>query len=169
MRLSVFSASKKVQSGLLFNTTKRSGGFVSDLFTLREARDGDRVFLDAYCYSEGMDNLPDLENVTVAANSSDEAVGFVRIAIGGNGVAHVNPIVVHSSWRGYHVGEALMEDARRRFGELRLIARGSSKGFYERLGFEECPWEEIDMSVTENCDVCTLVPECRPCPMKKVR
>ena len=167
MQLGVFSASKKVQSRPFFNTTRRSGGFMGDLFALRGAREGDRAFLDAYCYSEGMDNLPDLENVTVAVNSADEAVGFIRIAVGSNGVAHVNPIVVHSSWRGYRVGEALMEDAQRRFGELRLIARGSSKGFYEKLGFGECPWEEIDMSVTENCDVCTLVPECQPCPMKK--
>ncbi|MBR5259307.1 MAG: GNAT family N-acetyltransferase [Eggerthellaceae bacterium] len=137
------------------------------LFTLRPARESDRAYLDPYCYSEGMDYLPDLENVTVAANSGNEAVGFIRIAFGNYGVAHVNPIVVHSSWRGYHVGEALMADAQARYGELRLIARGTSKGFYERLGFEACPWEEIDMTVTENCEVCTLVPECNPLPMKK--
>ena len=137
------------------------------LFTLRPARHEDRVFLDAYCYSEGMDYLPDLDNVTVAANSADEAVGFIRIAIGSNGVAHVNPVVVYSAWRGYHVGEALMEDAQNRYGELRLVARGSSKGFYDRLGFEACSWDEVDLSVTENCDICTLVDECQPCPMKK--
>ncbi len=137
------------------------------LFTLRPAHDADRPFLDAFCYAEGMDNLPDLENVTVAANSADEAVGFIRIAIGANGVAHVNPVVVYPSWRGYHVGEALMSHAQQRYGELRLVARGSSKGFYERLGFSACPWEEVDLSVTENCDICTLVDECQPCPMKK--
>ncbi len=137
------------------------------LFTLRPARDEDRAFLDAYCYAEGMDYLPNLENVTVAANSGDEAVGFIRIAIGANGIAHVNPVVVHPSWRGYHVGETLMEHAQQIYGELRLVARGSSKGFYEKLGFEACPWEEVDLSVTENCDVCTLVDECQPCPMKK--
>ena len=142
---------------------------MGDLFTLRPARAGDRALLDAYCYAEGMDYLPSLENVTVAANADDEAVGFIRVALGGNGVAHVNPVVVYNAWRGYHVGEALMESAQARYGELRLVARGSSRGFYERLGFEECPWEDIDMSVTENCDACTLVPECRPCPMKKVR
>ncbi|MBQ9953886.1 MAG: GNAT family N-acetyltransferase [Eggerthellaceae bacterium] len=137
------------------------------LFTLRPAKDEDRAFLDAYCYAEGMDYLPNLENVTVAANSGDEAVGFIRIAIGANGIAHVNPVVVHSSWRGYHVGETLMEHAQQIYGELRLVARGSSKGFYEKLGFKACPWEEVDLSVTENCDVCTLVEECQPCPMKK--
>lgn len=141
---------------------------MSELFTLRPAVEADRAYLDSYCYSEGMDYLPSLDKVTVAANADDEAVGFIRIAIGGNGAAHVNPVVVHSSWRGYHVGEALMADAQATYGELRLIARGSSKGFYLRLGFEECPWEEIDMSVTENCDGCSLVEECQPRPMKKV-
>lgn len=138
------------------------------LFTMRPAREGDRPYLDSYCYSEGMDNLPDLERVTVAVNSADEPVGFIRIAIGSNGVAHVNPVVVHKSWRGYRVGETLMEQEQQRYGELRLVARGSSKGFYDRLGFEPCPWDEVDLSVTENCDVCTLVEECQPCPMKKV-
>lgn len=137
------------------------------LFTLRPAAAKDRPLLDAYCYAEGMDYLPDLENVTVAANADDEAVGFIRIAIGENGIAHVNPVVVYPAWRGYHVGEALMADAQQRYGELRLVARGSSKGFYDRLGFAPCPWEEVDLSVTENCDVCTLVDECQPCPMKK--
>lgn len=139
------------------------------LFTMRPAREDDRPFLDAYCYSEGMDNLPDLENVTVAANAGDEPVGFIRIAFGNNGFAHVNPVVVHKSWRGYKVGETLVDDAQGRFGELRLVARGSSKGFYDRIGFSTCAWEEIDMTVTENCDGCTLVEECQPCPMKRER
>lgn len=137
------------------------------LFTTRPARQEDRPYLDSYCYSEGMDNLPNLDNVTVAVNSADEPVGFIRIAIGSNGIAHVNPVVVHKSWRGYHVGEALMAEQQELYGELRLVARGSSKGFYERLGFKPCPWEEVDLSVTEDCDVCTLVEECQPCPMKK--
>lgn len=137
------------------------------LFTLRPAREGDRPFLDSYCYSEGMDNLPDLENVTVAANAGDEPVGFIRIAFGSNGFAHVNPVVVHASWRGYKVGETLVDDAQARFGELRLVARGASKGFYDRIGFSKCAWEDIDMTVTENCDVCTLVEECHPCPMRR--
>ncbi|MBR3690012.1 MAG: GNAT family N-acetyltransferase [Eggerthellaceae bacterium] len=137
------------------------------LFTTRPARQEDRPYLDSYCYSEGMDNLPNLDNVTVAVNSADEPVGFIRIAIGSNGIAHVNPVVVHKSWRGYHVGEELMAEQQKRYGELRLVARGASKGFYDRLGFAPCPWEEVDLSVTENCDICTLVEECQPCPMKK--
>ena len=140
---------------------------MADLFSLRAAVEADRAYLDAYCWNEGMDNLPSLDDVTVAANGDDEPVGFIRIAWGGNGAAHVNPVVVHGSWRGYGVGRALVESAAAAHGELRLVARGASVPFYDALGFEPCPWELIDTSVTENCDGCELVEECGPKPMRR--
>lgn len=139
---------------------------MAELFSLRAAVEEDRPYLDAYCWNEGMDNLPSLERVTVAANGDGESVGFIRIAFGANGVAHVNPVVVHGSWRGYGVGRALMEAATAEYGELRLVARGASVPFYRALGLEDCAWELIDTSVTENCDGCELVPECGPQPMR---
>ena len=139
------------------------------LFTLRPAVEADREYLDSYCYGEGMDYLPSLDGVTVAANSADEPVGFIRIAQGGNGFAHVNPVVVHESWRGHAVGRALVNDAQRTYGELRLIARGNSKPFYDVLGFENCAWEDIDMTVTENCDGCPMFEECSPQPMRRAQ
>ena len=39
-------------------------------------------------------------------------------------------------WRGYGVASALIDEAFKAYGELRLIARGYNEGFYERLGFE---------------------------------
>ncbi len=140
---------------------------MADLFTLRAAVEADRPYLDAYCWNEGMDNLPSLERVTVAANADDEPVGFIRIALGANGAAHVNPVVTHASWRGYGVGRALMEAAAAEYGELRLVARGASVPFYDALGFEECDWGLIDTSVTENCEGCELVDECNPKPMRR--
>lgn len=138
-----------------------------ELFTLRPACEADRAYLDSYTYAEGMDYLPSLEGVTVAANADDEPVGFIRIAQGANGFAHVNPVVVHKSWRGYEVGRALVDDAQRTYGELRLIARGSSKPFYDKLGFVECAWGDIDTTVTEDCDGCPMREECAPCPMRR--
>lgn len=140
---------------------------MADLFSLRPAAEADRAYLDAYCWNEGMDNLPSLEGVTVAASADGEPVGFIRIALGADGTAHVNPVVVHASWRGYGVGRALMEAAEAAHGELRLVARGASVPFYRALGYEDCPWELIDTSVTENCEGCELVPECGPRPMRK--
>ena len=139
---------------------------MDELFTLRPARPGDKPWLDSYCAAEGMANLDGICGVTVAANASDEPVGFIQIARGRNGVAHVYPIVVHPSWRGYDVGSALIEDAHAKHGELRLVSRGSSVGFYERLGFEECAWDMVDDEQTEGCADCSMKDECKPLPMR---
>lgn len=136
------------------------------LFTLRPADEADRSYIDSYTYAEGMDYLPSLERVTVAANDADEPVGFIRVVVGDKtGVAFVNPVVVHGSWRGYGVGRALMENAAREYGELRLVSRGSSKPFYDALGFECCSWDLIEDGVSEDCTHCTLTEECKPQPM----
>lgn len=137
------------------------------LFTLRPAREADRPYLNAYCYGEGMDNLPSLQDVTVAQNADGEPVGFIRLALGANGAWHVNPVVVHASWRGHGVGQALTEWALTEKGELRLVARGQAVPFYERLGFAPCSWEDVDTAVTEECDGCPLAAECHPKPMRK--
>ncbi len=137
-----------------------------NLFTLRPAREADLTFLNSYNYTEGMDSLDGIEGVTVAANSSDEPVGFIRIAIGSSGNAFVNPVVVHKSWRGYDVGRALMDHALREHGELRLVSRGSSVGFYEAIGYVPCEWSEIDEGVSEDCDGCSWRDECGPVPMR---
>ena len=139
-----------------------------ELFTLRPAVEADRAYLDSYTYAEGMDYLPSLDRVTVAANSANEAVGFIRIVVGEKtGVAFVNPVVIHESWRGYGVGRALMEAAAREYGELRLVSRGSSKPFYDALGFECCDWDLIEDGVSEDCAHCTITEECKPQPMLK--
>lgn len=138
---------------------------MSELFTLRPARVDDMPWLNAYCAAEGMANLDDSVDVTVAVNDADEPVGFIQIAYGSRGVAHIYPIVVHPSWRGFDVGRTLIEDAHAHHGELRLVSRGSSIGFYERLGFVECPWDAIDNELTEGCVDCPMADECHPLPM----
>ena len=139
-----------------------------DLFSLRPAVEADRPYLNSYTYAEGMDYLPSLDGVTVAANADDEPVGFIRIVLDSQGVAHVNPVVTHGLWRGYGVGKALMEQAQQEHGELRLVSRGSSKPFYDVLGFECCGWDLIEKGVSEDCDGCEMRDECQPQPMRKV-
>ncbi len=128
---------------------------MADLFTMRDAREDDRRYLDAYTYEEGMDRLPSLDGVRVAVNAQDEPVALIRISLDSKGVARVNPIVVHASWRGYG-------------GELRLVSRGSSKAFYDAIGFAPCAWDLIEADVIEDCDGCPLFDECGPVPMRRV-
>lgn len=139
-----------------------------ELFTLRPAREDDMPYLDSYAYAEGMPNIPSPQNVTVAVNADDVPVGFIRINPDEAGVAHVNPVVTCATWRGYGVGRALVEDALRRFGELRLVSRGSSLAFYRALGFEDVPWDAIKPQIAAECDGCELYDECRPQPVRKV-
>ena len=134
-------------------------------FVLRPAKDEDRLYLDAFCFSERMDSLDDLSGVTVAVDVDDDPIGFIQIAIGSNGIAHVYPIVVNPIWRGQNVGSALISDALSKHGELRLVSRGSSVGFYKKLGFEECDWSLIDDECTEGCADCPTKDECSPLPM----
>ena len=123
--------------------------------------------IDALAHAEGMDSIPGANRVRVAVNGDDEVVGFCRLQDDVNGIAYVNPIVVYPTWRGYNVGRALMDDAHALAAELRLIARGTSVGFYRKLGFVEMPWEDVDLEAAEeDCDNCPYRAECHPVPMR---
>lgn len=137
------------------------------MFTIRDAREGDMALIDAYANAEGMDVIPGPDRVRVAVNADDEVVGFCRLQDDLNGIAYVNPIVTYSAWRGYGVGRALIVDAQEIAGELRLISRGASEGFYRKLGFEEMPWSEADLgAASEDCDDCPYREACGPVPMR---
>lgn len=139
---------------------------MTDLFAIRDARETDMDLINMYSTVEGMDKIPGIERVRVATNADDEVVGFCRLQDDINGIGYVNPIVVYEPWRGYGVGRALIEDAQALAGELRLVARGSSRGFYEKLGFEPLSWDEVDLkAASEDCDRCPVRETCEPIPM----
>lgn len=139
-----------------------------ELFRLRPAVEDDLPALCALSRGEGMDDIPGIEGVTVAESNVGDIVGFVRLVVGpANGIAHVEPIVTYPTWQGYGVGRALMEHALEERGEIRLVSRGTSTPFYQRLGYEPCEWDMIDTSVTEDCIGCPHWDECQPVPMVK--
>ena len=143
---------------------------MSELFTIRDARSEDMPLIDSYASAEGMDVMPGPERIRVAVNADDAVVGFCRLQDDEHGIAYVNPIVTYAPWRGYGVGRELIKDARRIAGELRLISRGASEGFYRKMGFVEMPWSEVDLqAASEDCDNCPYREECGPVPMKLVR
>ena len=140
---------------------------MSELFTIRDAREADMPLLDAYAADAGMDAMPGPERIRVAVDAADTPVGFCRLQDDAEGIAYVNPIVVYGPWRGYGVGRALIEDAHAEAGELRLIARGESAGFYRKLGFSDMPWGIADLAAaSEDCDRCAWRNECHPVPMR---
>jgi GNAT superfamily N-acetyltransferase len=140
---------------------------MGELFHIRDGRDSDLEYLDYYAALEGMDNMPGIERIRVAVNKDDVPVGFCRLQADRNGISYVNPIVVSEAWRGYGVGRALISDARSIAGELRLVSRGSSAGFYETLGFAPLDWSQVDLeAASEDCDNCPMRTECNPVPMQ---
>lgn len=138
---------------------------VDTLFTIRAGREEDRAALDELCLREGMDEVPSIEHVRVAVHSPHQVIGFIRIARDDKGIAFVNPVITHEAWRGFGVGRALMEEALAQYGELRLVARGKSVGFYKALGFKPLAWEGVKMDLVEDCDACELRDECHPQPL----
>ena len=143
---------------------------MTDLFSIRAAIEKDMPYIDAYAYYEGMDNIPGIDGVYVAVNADDIPVGFVRVVYSEQyeGVSYINPIVTASTWRGYGVGAALLQKAESLSNEIRLVARGTSKAFYDHMGYSAIPWEQVELTITENCSECTMTDECRPCPMRKI-
>lgn len=140
-----------------------------ELFHIRDARPDDKATVDAYSSAEGMDVFPSIDNIRVAVNDDDQVVGFLRLAFSDAGVAFVNPVVVYETWRGYGVGRALVEEALARHGELRLVSRGNSLGFYEALGFKRIPWDMIEMDLVDDCEHCGMRDECGPVPLARTR
>ena len=134
-------------------------------FALPPAQEAARAALALMCGMEGMDTFDELDDVTVAVNDAGEPVGFIRIVVGSNGVAYVNPVVVYPTWRGLGVGRALTDAVQERYGELRLVSRGAARPFYERMGFTACGWDMIVPGVSEDCDHCSWREECAPQPM----
>ena len=137
---------------------------MAGLFKLRKARNADLKLINAYAAAEGMDEIKSIKDIRVAANADDQCVGFLRLTRRG-GVAYVNPMATYSAWRGYGIGRALIEDALRREGELRLVSRGGSIEFYRKMGFRDAAWEDIHADVASDCDGCPMREECGPLPM----
>lgn len=142
---------------------------MDDLVTIRQAVEGDLATVEAYAALEGMGPIESVGNVRVAVNDSGEIVGFIRLVLDEQGICHVNPVVVYSTWRGYGVGRVLIDDALEDYGELRLVSRGTSLAFYRALGFEEIGWDAIHPPIAAECDGCELYGECGPTPMVKRR
>lgn len=141
---------------------------MGELFQIRDATPLDAALIDMYAQAEGMDVIPSIERIRVAVEGNDQVVGFCRLQEDVNGIAYVNPIVVYEPWRGYGVGRALIEDAAAIAGELRLISRGTSEGFYRKLGFVEFDWAEADLAAaSEDCHGCPHRETCGPVPMKR--
>ena len=91
--------------------------------------------------------------------------GTSYVALDGDRIVGVIPIVVDPQARRLGVGRALMQDARTRYGALLFVARGPAVPFYTALGCEQVERERISPDLGEDCDTCPDFAACRPVPM----
>ena len=132
---------------------------------IRAANENDITAINVLNESEGLDFVASIENTWVAVDVNDNLLGFIRMIMGNNGVMHINPVSTSKDYRGLGIGRMLVEDVVERFGEVRLIARGDTKGFYRALGAREINWTEVDPLAGHNCEGCAIVSSCAPMPM----
>lgn len=137
---------------------------VHELVTLRPAREEERESINELLMSEGFFTVTVVDNITVAANEDDEMVGFIRVADDDEGTAHIYPVVVYETWRGFNVGRVLVEYVMQSRGRVKLISRGYANAFYEALGFKPASWEDMADFVVADCEECELRDECGPQP-----
>lgn len=134
-------------------------------FSLRPFLESDTVALQALGEAEDMGTLRVFEHTEVAIDKNAAVVAFLRISIHDN-THYVNPVVVTPLWRGKGIGRALMDSARKRYGELRFVARSTSIPFYTTLGCTSIPWNMIASEIAADCTDCPLAEKCNPQPMQ---
>lgn len=130
-------------------------------FTLRPAEAHDAVGVATLMRLGGMSLAPDWQNAVVAVDADDAVVGYLRVQQTAKG-PHVAPVAVDPGWQGSGLGRALMEDAVKRHGYLKLVSRGEVAGFYRSLGCHEIPFSEISGDLEEDCEHCPDRELCQP-------
>jgi GNAT superfamily N-acetyltransferase len=107
---------------------------------------------------------------TVAVNANDEPVGFIYIYeindvedTEGNG-AYVYPVIVYKDWQHHGVARALIDDAVKRYGAIKLVACAESQGFYPKAGFKPMDWSGVAGIIAKDCETCADLKTCHPQP-----
>lgn len=139
---------------------------ISPAWRIRDAVEEDMQIINYLFATENFPDAPGPEGMRVAADNDNVIFGAIRIEIAPDGSANINPVVVFDVKKGMGVGAALVKDALKTYPDLRLVARGPSVGFYERLGFERCSWDDIDPKYIRDCDECPELANCGPVPFK---
>lgn len=135
-------------------------------YSIRDAQPQDMTAVNGLFSSQSFPDAPSAEGVRIAETPEGELVGALFLEVAPDGSENVKTIVVVEEARGFGVGAALMGDALASHLDLRLVSRGASVGFYERIGLKRCGWEDIDPIYRRDCDECPDLPTCNPVPFK---
>ena len=135
-------------------------------YHIRDAQLSDYERVNRLFSSQRFPDAPGVHGVRVAGSSDGCLLGALYVETAPDGSDNVKTVVVSPEARGHGIGAALMADALKRHPDLRLVSRGASVGFYERIGFKRCGWEDIDPMYRADCDACEDLPTCFPVPFR---
>ena len=132
---------------------------------LRSASATDREHLLELLLANDMDcsEVP-IEEFTLALDG-DEIAACIRFENCGESTL-LRPIVVAESYRGQGVGAYLLKQTLPQEKVTMLMARGSAVTFYEKIGFEQIPPEQVPQHQQDECRSCPDLQECKPQAME---
>ena len=78
---------------------------------------------------------------------------------------YLRAMAVHTAWHGQGVGSQLVRELLAGLDNVKVVARGYSAPFYEKLGFRPVEWEVIHEDMRRECVECPDVNTCKPVPM----
>ncbi len=130
---------------------------------LRDGRPTDRqVIQELLAYYQMEADLDPVE--FLVAEVDGFVVGAARLEWA-DGEAYIHPLVVAAGWHGRGIGHALVSQLLSKWPEIRVVARGSAAGFYERLGFTKTNWDQVFPTFISECQECPSRQGCQPVPM----
>ena len=107
----------------------------------------------------------------ILAKSNNQIIGYVALHIHSIRLAEIRSLIVHKNFQGRGIGKNLVEHAIKEGEELavqEVLALTYSKGFFEKLGFEEISKEEIpEHKIWQDCIKCKHFPICNEVAMMK--
>jgi amino-acid N-acetyltransferase len=109
--------------------------------------------------SELYDNVRDFW----VAESDGEIVGACACHVVWEDLAEVKSLAVRADWQGRGLGREFVDKAKaeaRALGVRRLFCLTFRREFFERMGFEPIPKEELPHKIWAECIKCPMFPDC---------
>jgi len=133
------------------------------MITVRRAEPEDLEIIIRIADACEMSHALPTENCLIAFEDS-WPVGFMRLEFV-NAVPYVRPIAVLPAKRGKGVAKRLLGIVLAKFGEVRVVSRGTATEFYRSLGFQRMSWDEVYSPFRGECQQCSDREDCSPLPM----
>ncbi len=104
-----------------------------------------------------------LRDFFIAEDAEGNIVGCGGLEICWSDLAEIKSLAVHSKWQGQGVGRRIIDacvDEAQQLGVKRVFALTYQVEFFNRLGFDSIPKEELPHKIWSDCLKCPKFPDC---------